>query len=119
MEMARLRIQLQQAENRNIVLQHEAAERERIRREGEEFEAMKLRVLQLERLVADKAVADPAAVGLLCLTTRLDCLSCTLQKPLLVSQMATGLLSCTNHPTGCKVRGQIDRRMINCGVQAV
>ncbi|CAK0770289.1 hypothetical protein CVIRNUC_003752 [Coccomyxa viridis] len=60
-EMARLRIQLQQAENRNIALQRAAAEREQQRRESEDFEAMKLRVLQLERLVADKAVADPAA----------------------------------------------------------
>ncbi len=63
-EMARLRIQLQQAENRNIKLAQEAAERERKRLEAEEFEAMKLRVLQLERLVTEKALVDPAAVRL-------------------------------------------------------
>ena len=66
-EMARLRIQLQQAENRNIKLAQEAAERERKRREAEEFEAMKLRVLQLEHLVAEKALVDPAAVRLMLL----------------------------------------------------
>ena len=61
-EMARLRIQLQQAENRKIKLVQEAAERERKLKEAEEFEAMKLRVLQLERLVAEKAVVNPAVV---------------------------------------------------------
>lgn len=61
-EMARLQIQLQQAENRNIKLAQEAAERERKRKEAEDFEAMKLRVLQLERLVTEKAQVDPAAV---------------------------------------------------------
>ena len=90
--MARLRIQLQQAENRNIALQREAAERERKRRESEEFEAMKLRVLQLERLVAEKAVADPAAVGLPCLTTRPACLSCNWQKSVLLSKTAACLV---------------------------
>ena len=72
-EMARLRIQLQQAENRNIKLAQEAAERKRKRRDAEDFEAMKLRVLQLERLVADKAVVDPAAVRRLLRPHRLAC----------------------------------------------
>ena len=103
--MARLRIQLQQAENRNIVLQHEAAERERKRRESEEFEAMKLRVLQLERLVAEKAVADPAAVGLPSLAPRLAWLSCTWQEGLAVMQMAAGLLSCASPPQWLQTQG--------------
>ena len=103
--MARLRIQLQQAENRNIALQREAAERERKRLESEEFEAMKLRVLQLERLVAEKAVADPAAVGLSCLRGRLACHFCMWQECLLILQMAAGLLPCKSHPIGCKTEG--------------
>ncbi len=61
-EMARLRIQLQQAENRNIKLAQEAAERERKRKESAEFEVMKQKVLQLERLVAENAAINPSVV---------------------------------------------------------
>jgi hypothetical protein len=62
LEMAKLRIQLQQAENRNIMLKREAEERERKANEAAEFEAMKLRVRQLELLVAENAATNPAKV---------------------------------------------------------
>ena len=117
-EMARLRIQLQQAENRNIALQRAAAEREQQRRESEDFEAMKLRVLQLERLVADKAVADPAAVGLSCLAPRLACHSCPLQRVSI--EHHRWLLACfrgQGTPLAANLRAD-DRRMISCGVKA-
>ena len=63
LEMAKLRVQLQQAENRNIMLKREAEERERKAKEAAEFEAMKLRVQQLEVLVAENAAINPAKVG--------------------------------------------------------
>ncbi|KAK9909285.1 hypothetical protein WJX75_000044 [Coccomyxa subellipsoidea] len=65
LEMAKLQIQLQQAENRKnqalfagVVA---ADERARKQREAEEFEAMKLRVMQLEKLVAAAAPASAPA----------------------------------------------------------
>lgn len=61
--MAELRIKLQQAENRKTRLLQEKAERERKAREAQEFEAMKQRVLHLEKLVAENAAVNPAAVS--------------------------------------------------------
>ena len=65
LEMAKLQIALQRAENvRNQQLLAgvvAADERLRKQREAEEFEAMKARVMQLEKLVA-AAAAPPASV---------------------------------------------------------
>ena len=57
LEMAKLQIALQQAENRKNQLLRAAAERSHKQRELEDFEAMKLRVLQLERMVAAASAA--------------------------------------------------------------
>lgn len=62
LEMARLQIKLQQMENRKNQLLLAAEERARKQREAAEFEAMKLRVMQLEQLVATSSAAA-AAVG--------------------------------------------------------
>lgn len=87
LEMAKLQIQLQQAENRKnqalfagVVA---ADERARKQREAEEFEAMKLRVMQLEKLVAAAAPASAPAsapkVGLLWLPSCAGTLAVTSQ----------------------------------------
>lgn len=57
LEMAKLQIALQQAENRKNQLLRAAAERSQKQRELEDFEAMKLRVLQLEKMVAAASAA--------------------------------------------------------------
>ncbi|BDA42396.1 hypothetical protein COCOBI_03-2830 [Coccomyxa sp. Obi] len=60
LEMAKLQIALQQAENRKNQLLRAAAERTQKQRELEDFEAMKLRVLQLEKMVAAAASTAPS-----------------------------------------------------------
>ncbi len=61
LEMAKLQIALQQAENRKNQLLRAAAERSQKQRELEDFEAMKLRVLQLEKMVAAASAAPSKA----------------------------------------------------------
>jgi hypothetical protein len=52
LEMAKLQIKLQQAENRRNMMLLAAEQQARKQREAEEFEAMKQRLEQLERMVA-------------------------------------------------------------------
>lgn len=63
LEMARLQIKLQQMENRKNMLLLAAEERARKQREAAEFEAMKLRVMQLEQMVAASTAAAAGAPG--------------------------------------------------------
>ncbi len=84
LQMAALKIKLQQAENRRTVLLLAAQERARKEAEAAEFEAMKQRVLQLEKMVAASAAAVAGAtiapVGPLLNTWALsipDALTCT------------------------------------------
>jgi hypothetical protein len=106
LEMAKLRIQLQQAENRNIILKREAEERNRKAKEAAEFEAMKLRVQQLELLVAENAAINPAKVRPLLKACPLEGPFGAECRPSLVHEVCSGLCTSESHMAGslCSLR---------------